>query len=406
MTRFAARGHDVRVLCGDEHVPELPARPTTAARASACTGSCDRTGVRGSEWRPTLRETAGDRAPQPGVLDRHLARVPPRRRVGMAHGGDLGRRCCVTCTDRGIPVVDVVCDDWPVYMEQFDAWTSLFDGSACGPGRAGSWQSVTLTGLPTRSTASPTTGVFCFVSDSHVGARSRRLPVGLSDVGRGVQRHRGRATFPSTAARQQRARGRGGCSTSGASMRPRASRRSCARSPTLPAEATLACYGRGADQERERLGAARRVARYRATASRSAHSSARSCRGVPRGRRRRVPERVAGAVWARPARGDGVRHARGRRRGLADRRSSCATATTACSSPPAMPRRSPAPCAGCTTTPRSRATLVAGGHSPSTNSMWTAWPTHSRRGTSPRQPASRRRPADRKLALRPAPGVV
>jgi glycosyltransferase involved in cell wall biosynthesis len=246
MTRLAARGHDVRVLCGDERLPGPPP-PVT-----------DHEDLVFRELRPHWRERDGSR---PGwhqrlgverhnraVLERHLREFRPDV-VSVWHMVAISAGLLVQVARQERPSVYVVCDEWPVYLGRFDAWMSLFGGSRVRAlvGRA----AQAVTGLPTRIEDLGSMGAYCFVSD----AMRRRVVAELPAAGRrsgvvysGIEV----GDFPAPRDRGERPWrwrilyvGRLDA-TKGVDTLVRAL-------VHLPQEATVECYGRGGAGDRERL---------------------------------------------------------------------------------------------------------------------------------------------------------
>jgi glycosyltransferase involved in cell wall biosynthesis len=150
--------------------------------------------------------------------------------------------------ESGIPVVYVVCDDWPRYVEQVDPWTAPFHG---GPLRSLAGRAVeAVTGLPADAGDIGGSGTYCFVSEF---TRQRVLAARPGGFGRSTVVYSGiaPADFPVLAPPAARAAGWrllyvGRLDAwKGVDTLLRAL-------PLLP-EATLTCLGRGADRERARL---------------------------------------------------------------------------------------------------------------------------------------------------------
>jgi glycosyltransferase involved in cell wall biosynthesis len=247
MTRLVARGHSVRVLCGDELLPT--AAPPDAEHERLVFRELRAHWREGSDWRPSLRETVAIERHNHRVLERHLDEFRPDV-VSVWHMVAISAGLLRHLSDRGIPVVDVVCDHWPVYVEHFDAWTSRFSGN---PLKAWSGRvAEAVTGLPTTAGDFTEHDVFCFVSEATrrraLDARPWSYPISTV-VFSGIER----THFPARREREQARRGRRLLyvgrldATKGVDTLVRAL-------PELPADATLTCYGRGAELERARLG--------------------------------------------------------------------------------------------------------------------------------------------------------
>lgn len=80
--------------------------------------------------------------------------------VSVWHLGGLSTALLTTLRDRRIPVVFVICDEWPLYATTVDAWISAW---ARRPGLAA--VAARLLRVPTRLPPLPEVGVLTFVSD-------------------------------------------------------------------------------------------------------------------------------------------------------------------------------------------------------------------------------------------------
>jgi glycosyltransferase involved in cell wall biosynthesis len=248
MTRLATHGHTIRVLCGDERVQD-------AARPDPSHEQLVHRDLRahwheGSDWRPTWRESIAIERRNREVLERHIAEFRPDV-VSVWHMVAISASLLQHLARYDIPVVNVVCDDWPVYLERVDAWTARFNGGA-----ARQWTGRLVeaaTRMPTTAGNFTESGVFCFVSDTTkrrvFAGRRGTYPVSTV-VYSGIER----SYFPR---RVDDGRQPNGWrllyvgrldATKGVETLLRAF-------AELPDDATLACYGRGGEQERVRLGA-------------------------------------------------------------------------------------------------------------------------------------------------------
>ena len=246
MTRLAARGHDVRVLCGDERLPGA-ARPDPD-HEKLVHRELRPHWLEGSTARPSLRNRLAIERHNRSVLERHLADHRPDV-VSVWHMLAVSLGLVRRLADKGVPAVYVVCDDWLVYGEEMDAWMSLFRGGSLRAlaGRA----AEAATSLPTRMGNLEEHAAFCFVSESvRTRARARRpwsYPVSTV-VYSGIERE----AFPTLDVPPDRPWnwrllyvGRFDA-WKGIDTLLRAL-------GSLPPQTTLACYGRGAVRERERL---------------------------------------------------------------------------------------------------------------------------------------------------------
>src|SRR4051794_14827151 len=144
MTRLVARGHDVRILCGNERLPG-PEPPSTTHEQRVY-----------RELRPHMREDTRERPPlrdriaierhNRASLARHLADHVPEV-VSVWHMVAISGALLPQLQTFGVPIVYVVCDEWPAYVELLDAWLSLFAGGGLRS-RAGRAVEIT-TGLHT-----------------------------------------------------------------------------------------------------------------------------------------------------------------------------------------------------------------------------------------------------------------
>jgi glycosyltransferase involved in cell wall biosynthesis len=127
MQRFAARGHDVRVLCSDERTPDAE-RPDPAheqlVRRELQLYLRD-----AALYRPKFRARLAIERHNHAALARQLDEHQPDV-VSVWHMGGMSLGLLRDLADRGTPVVYSVCDDWLTYGEQLDAWTAPYVGGA------------------------------------------------------------------------------------------------------------------------------------------------------------------------------------------------------------------------------------------------------------------------------------
>jgi glycogen synthase len=248
MTRLAERGHEVRILCGDERLARA-GRPDSSHEELVYRELRPHLREEGSA-RPSLRERVAIERHNRLTLERHLAEHDPDV-VSVWHMVAISVSLIRYLMERRVPIVYVVCDDWPVYAEKFDPWSSLFNGGAL---RSVAGRVVeAATGLATIVGDLGESGAFCFVSES---TRNRVLAdepwsYPLSTVVySGIERDQ----FPGIVAPPARPSGwrllyvgrltaKKGVDTL---LRALA---------YLPPQTTLACYGRGGGRDRERLSA-------------------------------------------------------------------------------------------------------------------------------------------------------
>jgi glycosyltransferase involved in cell wall biosynthesis/SAM-dependent methyltransferase len=246
MRRLLDRGHDVRVLCGDERLAGA-AIPDTRHEQRVYRE------LRPHLWeassrRPSLRERAGIERHNRLTLQRHLAEHRPDV-VSVWHMRAVSLTLLRYLAERQIPVVNVVCDNWPVYAESVDAWTSLFARGALGSlaGRVVEF----ATGLPATAGEIGETGAYCFVSEStrqHAVAQ-KPWSYPLSTV---VYSGINRDEFPTLLTPPIRSWGWRLLYVG--RVDPFKGIETVLRAlPQLPPQATLSCCGRGGTAERERL---------------------------------------------------------------------------------------------------------------------------------------------------------
>lgn len=155
--RWRSKGHEVLVLTSDIRVPEVPEPPS---------------GERGSVRRelrlywddhkilnpPLRRRLSWERSNRRSLM-RAIADLRPDVVSAWAMGAmSLGLLGSVR--RRGIPVVSVICDEWPVYGPLVDAWLRPLS-------RRPSWARLVhmATGLPTEPPELDEIGPSCFVSE-------------------------------------------------------------------------------------------------------------------------------------------------------------------------------------------------------------------------------------------------
>lgn len=245
MTRLRERGHDLRVICGDERLPRAadpdPQHEPLVHRDL-------RLYLRaGDLYRPSLRERLTIERHNHHVLERHLAEHQPDV-VSVWHMGALSLGLLRRISEAGYPVVYAVCDDWLTYGHALDAWSALFTG---GRARRGIGRMVeAATGVPTSAPDLGADAAFCFVSES---TRRRSVADGrwAYPVSTVVYSGIDRRDFPLVEVAHQRP-WRGRLLYSGR-FDPRKGIETVIRALPLLPDVTLECYGRGGDAERDRL---------------------------------------------------------------------------------------------------------------------------------------------------------
>jgi glycosyltransferase involved in cell wall biosynthesis len=257
MTRLADRGHEIRVLCGNERVPgvvnnnsdheALVSRELRPHLWEATTS------------RPSLRERVAIERHNHRVLDRHLTKYQPDV-VSIWHMVAISMSLVRQLATRDVPLMYVVCDDWLTYGERVDAWMSLFSGAL--PKRLLGRTVEAATGLATSTGDLGDTGAFCFVSDftrSRAVASERLYPMSTVVYSGIERRHFPKQPRPSDRSWKGRLLYAGRIdSWKGVDT--------LIRALTFLPESTLALYGRGGSEQRagfarlsETLGVSARV---------------------------------------------------------------------------------------------------------------------------------------------------
>ncbi len=248
MKRLIARGHDVRILCGDESLPG--AAPADATHEQRVYRELRPHLYEASRARPSVRERVAIERHNRRTLAQHLAEHRPDV-VSIWHMVAISASIVRQLERTNIPVVYVVCDEWPGYAERVDAWTSMFSGGAV---RSLAGRVVEkVTGLSTtvgNIGDSGDSSAFCFVSDftrRRVMAQNPGEYACSTVVYSGIERD----AFPFV--QTPRDRDSGPRLLYVGRLDPTKGVDTLLRAlPHLPPEATLACYGRGAAKERAR----------------------------------------------------------------------------------------------------------------------------------------------------------
>lgn len=244
MQRLSARGHDVQVLCSDQHLPGVEARAEPGVHRRLRLYLEDERLLS-----PPLRQRV--------AIERHnqqaLADVLDTFRpdvVSVWHVGAMSLGLLTTLVERGVPLVYSVCDEWLTYADRLDAWARLFRGD---PLRRliGRFARLVLR-VPTTVADIGASGAFCFIS-----GHTRRNTVAGSPwalarttvVWNGIERGVFRPPMNASESKSWRWRlfysGR---------YDPRKGTDTLVRAlQHLPDEATLELSGRGGDAERARL---------------------------------------------------------------------------------------------------------------------------------------------------------
>lgn len=246
MRRFEQRGHEVHVLCGDTRVqPEpIPLDPGHESRVRRTlrlyhSGSA----LLRPSW---LGRWAVERHNQ-RELQRALAEVRPDV-VSIWHLAGASFGLLQTVARSGIPVVFAICDDWLTYGIRLDPWADAFNRS---PARRALGRIVErLVRVPCTVPDIGRLGSFLFVTEATEAtalATARWHPERRNVVWSGIDRQvfSGSTEQPRPWSWRLITTGR---------FDPRKGFETVIRAlPLLPDEATLACWGRGGDDERDRL---------------------------------------------------------------------------------------------------------------------------------------------------------
>lgn len=172
MARWRRRGHDVMVLTSDWCLPGTPEITTDPSTEG---GVPVRRELR-LYWDdhrivdPPLRQRLAIERANQASLRRALCDHRPDVVSAWAMGA-MSLGLLTTVLERAVPVVPVVCDEWPVYGPEVDAWTRPL---ARRPRLARAVRLLTRlpTGIPPLERAVPT----CFVSDALRAVVRQRSP--------------------------------------------------------------------------------------------------------------------------------------------------------------------------------------------------------------------------------------
>ncbi|MGV3760626.1 MAG: glycosyltransferase, partial [Actinomycetota bacterium] len=244
MTRLEQRGHEVHVLCGDTVVgdPSAAHPPEPRVRRTL------RLYHDGAEiLRPSWRDRLATERHNHAELRRAVEELRPDV-LSVWHLAGASQGLLRTIVDAGVPAVFAVCDDWLVYGARIDPWAEPFDRSPLH--RAAGRLVERALGVPCTLPDISEAGSFLFVSratEATALARARWRFPSRAVVWSGIDRR----TYPPVPAAPRPWSWR--LVTTGR-FDPRKGFETAIRAlPLLPAEATLACWGRGGDEERARL---------------------------------------------------------------------------------------------------------------------------------------------------------
>lgn len=247
MLRFERRGHEVHVLCGDTRLPgDRPPPDPEHERRVRRTLRLYHDGAQ--ILRPPRREQLAIERHNQAELERAIADVRPDV-ISVWHLAGASQGLLATIARSGVPVVFAVCDDWLVYAAHIDPWTASFDRSRVR--RAIGRLAERVLGVPCALPDVGAMGSFLFVSRATRDAaeeRSRWRYPRQAVVWSGIDR----ATYPPRGPVEDRP-WRWRLVTTGR-FDPRKGFDTVIRAlPLLPADATLALWGRGGEAEQARL---------------------------------------------------------------------------------------------------------------------------------------------------------
>ena len=242
MTRLEQRGHRVRVLCSDQQLPtsDPPTEHDAVVRRQLRLYHTGEDLLRPS-W---PQRYAIERNNQQVLRDAVAERRPDV--VSVWHLAALSWGLMATIEDLGLPVVYVVCDEWPAFGLRLDPWAGPFSRNAVTRGLGRVVEAAS--GLPTVARDLGRLGPALYVSDDvrhRVRDQMRGSFVDDTVTFSGIER----TLFAPGPARPWSWRllctGR---------FDPRKGYDTAIRClPLLPDHATLDIYGRGGEEERARL---------------------------------------------------------------------------------------------------------------------------------------------------------
>lgn len=246
MTRLAARGHDVRVLCGDTLVSEDASPPDPDhERHVRRTLRLYHDGTQ--LLRPGWRERLAVERHNQGELARILDEFDPDV-ISVWHLGGMSQNLMTPLVEASHPLVFVVCDDWLIYGHDLDPWARPFHGSS--PRRFVGHLLERVTRVPCVVPDISGAASFLFVTaatESKAVAKSPWTPRRRTLFWGGIDRTLFHPATTDPAPWSWR------LITTGRFDRRKGFETVIRALPLLPPAATLACWGRGGGDERERL---------------------------------------------------------------------------------------------------------------------------------------------------------
>ncbi len=180
--RWARAGHQVLVLTSDVRLAaelrrfggdeDEEGRDGVQVRRTLKIYWEDHLTVRPPVWRRLRWERANQRE-----LDKAVRSFRPEVASAWAMGA-MSLGLLARLGELGIPVVSVVCDQWPEYAPHIDAWSSLMTGH-----RRLAPLVRAVSGLPCRLPDLDTLGPACFISDTVRRGARERSPWGFPGAG-------------------------------------------------------------------------------------------------------------------------------------------------------------------------------------------------------------------------------
>jgi len=124
MSRLAARGHEIEVLCSNESVGGAPeARESVPVHRQLQMYWRD-----GSPWTPTFRQRLQIERANQRELRRRIESFRPDV-VSVWHMGALSLSLLSTVRNAGIPMLYSICDEWLIYGIELDPWSRTWFGN-------------------------------------------------------------------------------------------------------------------------------------------------------------------------------------------------------------------------------------------------------------------------------------
>ena len=244
MTRLAARGHDVEVLCSNERLPDAPdePEPLPVRRVLKMYWRDE------APWKPSLPGQLRIERANQAALDAAIDELRPDV-VSAWHMAAISLNLLTATVRRGIPIVYAICDSWPTYTLVFDPWSKRFNRSRLS--RTAAHVVERFAGVPAVLPDLGAVGHAGFVSAFTRDDVQRNSPWNFPDseiIPSGIDReilHRDEVPADESWKWRLAYFGR---------FDPRKGTDCLIRAlPLLPHQASLAMYGRGGEGERRRL---------------------------------------------------------------------------------------------------------------------------------------------------------